>query len=374
MSARRLAVLVALAVAAAGGAALASRPLLAARGPAAGAGPAPVAAPVFPAIQDLQMTLVESGDDTRGPAQEVLITYRAPDLYRFSYVTPGRGGQLQIQRGSVAEGFFGYGDGTVQPYTRAAEVYCGAQGVYRLSFLEHLTTDFFVLKRDALAAGARYLLAPRSLAGMRFAGAANAELRLWLDSAGKPSRLESADGAGKLLHKYEFRNVRWNLGVADDAFQPSPPPGTRVVVPSPALSVEGTRVAQPASPVQTVRTVGSLAEARTLLPFKVFEPSRLPAGYRGPVMVRVGFPVSQFVESVYADGVGCRVTFSQFPTNRRGFSSFQGDAIRLPDGTAANRVASSVGTSLGWEREGTSLSLRGPLPLEELAATAVSLR
>jgi hypothetical protein len=364
MSRGRLAVLLAVGVlVAAGGAGVASQPLLA-RGPV---GPSPVTSlPVFPAIQDLQMTVVESTEATRGAGPGVNISYRAPDLYRFEYGLGGVGRSgVRIRRGDVTEDYFDRGDGAVRPFMQPSEGLCGGQIAYRLGFLEHIGQDFFVLKREALPDGARYLMAPRSLAGMRFAGAGNAQVRLSLDLGGTPTRVESTDAAGKLLRTFEFKNVRLNRGLPDDTFRYQPPPGVRVET-APLPSVEGTRSTSPQPTPPPLQTVGSLEEARALVKFSVFQPRQLPDGYRTPLAVYVRPSVYPSVEAVYADAAGCRMRLSQYPVTR----SFPGEPVRLLDGTQATRS----GGQLSWERQGTSIFLSGPLSLDELLATAASMR
>jgi hypothetical protein len=48
--------------------------------------------------------------------------------------------------------------------------------------------------------------------------------------------------------------------------------------------------------------------------------------------------------------------------------------VRLPDGSQASRSGYGYTVFLSWEREGTSLSLSGPVSIDELVAMAGSLR
>ncbi len=330
-----------------------------ARPPVAGALPAPS----FPEVRDLRMTLIDDEGNSRRPTQPQVVTFRRPDWYRFDSAFDPQAGApvfVRIQRGDQLETYFPRMDGAVGRAVQPAGLYCGAGSVYRLGFLERLKTDFFILSRDALREETRYVLAPRSLEGIRFAGAARAELRLWLNRAGLPVRLESTDAAGKLFRKLRFTDVRLNQGLPDDAFEYRPPPDVRVVP-----QVGGI-------PGAAVVRLLSIEEARPRVRFRLFEPHKLPPGFSGPVEVRLPSPASPLVETDYVDPLGCRVALSQYPVS--GGAGSGGEKVRLPDGTPATWSQFGAGISLAWTREATNLLLRGPVSLDELVVMAGSVR
>jgi outer membrane lipoprotein-sorting protein len=340
------------------------------RGASPSAHPAPIAAlPGFPAIQDLQMTLVifptERGGGRR---EETRVTYRRPDQYRLVDST---GNFVTIRQGASAVRYITSPDYPAERIFVQAGALCGLEpAILSLGILEHMPADFFVLGSEKASTGRRYHLAPRSLAGIRLAGTAGAEVHLLLDGAGLPSRLEVTEGAGKLFRKWEFRNVALNRGVGDEAFQPPtvPPNAPSTILPRPAQ-------------VPPVAGVGALADVARRVPFRVWSATRPPAGFAPkpearftilPSPLARGGPVQAFVNSDWVDANGCKVTLNQDNLVRPGSSS-QGE-VRLPDGSQARLSGYGYTVALSWDREGTSLSLNGPVSIDELVAMAGSLR
>jgi hypothetical protein len=324
--------------------------------------------PGFPTIQDLQMTLVsfptELGNNRR---EETRVTYRRPDQYRLA---EGAGNYVTIRQGASTIRYITSPDYPTERIQAQAGALCGLEpAIWSLGILEHLSADFFVLGSEKASAGRRYRLAPRSLAGIRLAGTAGAEVHLLLDGAGLPSRLEVIEGAGKLLRKWEFRNLALNRGVGDDAFLPP------TVAPGPPITI----VPRP-SQTQAVSGAGPLADVARRVPFRVWSATRPPAGFVPTPELRFtifpsplarGGPAQGFVNSDWVDVNGCKVTLTQ--DNYRSTGPSQG-TVRLPDGSQASRTGYGHIVSLSWDREGTSLHLSGPVSIDELVAMAGSLR
>jgi hypothetical protein len=319
------------------------------------------------------MTLITFSVDG-GSRGETEVTYRRPEQYRVVEGGGGRsGGFVTIRQGASAVTYITTPDYPTERIRAQAGSLCGLEpAILSLGFLEHLPADFFVLGSERASTGRRYRLAPRSLDGIRLAGTAGAEVRLQLDGAGLPSRLEVTEGPGKLLRKWEFRNVALNRGVGDDAFQPPTiPPG------GPPTTI----MPRPGGQAQPVAGVGSLAEVARRVPFRVWSAARPPAGFAAkpearftilPSPLARGGPVQAFVFSDWVDANGCKVTLNQDNLIRSGSSSK--GTVRLPDGSQASRSGYGYTVFLSWEREGTSLSLSGPVSIDELVAMAGSLR
>jgi hypothetical protein len=327
--------------------------------------------PGFPAIQDLQMTLVTFPTELSGASrEETKVTYRRPDQYRL-VEGAGRSPEIvTIRQGANAVRYITTPDGSADRFYAQPGALCGLEpAIWSLGILEHLPADFFVLGSEKASAGRRYHLAPRSLAGIRLAATAGGEVHLLLDSAGLPSRLEVTEGAGKLLRKWEFRNVALNRGVGDAAFQPPTiaPGGPPTIVP------------RPGGQAQPVSGVGSLAEVARRVPFRVWSAARPPAGFVPKPEARFtilgdfrGRTGQGIITSDWVDANGCKVTLTQDNLTSPGSSSK--GTVRLPDGSQASRTGYGSTVVLSWDREGTSLRLSGPVSIDELVAMAGSLR
>lgn len=305
----------------------------------------------YQAILELRYTL--GGDDQ---ALEIKQAFKKPDRYRLEFLAPPElKGQVTVFDGRTMW-FYSPQDNEVTVFEGAGEDTVGQD-----------QKSLFPGIIDGLrAAGSiktvgRGRVDNRSAYILELADAAQAgddpvaRRRVWIDrETWLPLKVEAYDASGKRISAAVYRDVKVNVGLADDLFEFTIPEGVRVT--------EG----------GVMPEVVTLDEARKAVGFSLLEPSYLPAGVSLRQVSRVGSGADLTIVLDYGQG-NSTLTISE---NRvvPGAGPMPGTSPTNLGGLSAEVIQSGEFSIVHWITGDVELSMTGNLPLDELGRIARSMR
>jgi outer membrane lipoprotein-sorting protein len=312
------------------------------------------AAKTYAALTDYQVvTEIISGGG--GPNDRVVIqqSMRKPDSYRLDSLEPvDIKGQTMIRNGRALWSY--------DPVAREL-IISGIDAANYDSNDRIILAD--VIARFATVKDAKYLRSEQgdtgTLAVVEYPDPAPDQdgnlVRLWADAkTGIPERVEYIYRDGSVTQTVVFRDLRQNPGLPDDRFNFAVPPGTTIINDdSAAHSV-------------------TLEEARRTADFQIMLPDRLPEGYDLTDISLSGGGDNLLVTLSYTSGERL------IELSEGKYSGIDGAAPgsvkQVVNGVEYSVDAAEGFATIGWTRDGVSITLTADRPLEELFSIAESLK
>ncbi|MHB0885294.1 MAG: outer membrane lipoprotein-sorting protein [Bacillota bacterium] len=306
----------------------------------------------YQATLDLKYTL--AGQDQ---TVEIKQSFKKPDRHRLEFLAPAElKGQLTVFNGQTMW-TYSPSDNEVLVFTQAGEEVVGQDQRSLISgVLDSLKSAESVRAagRGRIEGRFAYILevTPATPKGDDLVSL----LKVWVDRATwLPLKVETYNGAGKLVSSALYKDVKENSGLADDLFKFTPPQGANVT--------QG----------GALPAVVSIEQARSAANFGLKQPTYLPAGLSLLQISRIGSGADVAIVFEYGRGEAATLSISE---NKAipGATDMPGMKPTDLGGLSAEVIQTDEFSSVHWVVGGVEISMTSNLPLDELGKVARSIR
>lgn len=311
----------------------------------------------FEKLSDYQVTLeLKYTLADQDQAVEIEQSFKKPNLHRLEFLAPDElKGQLTVYDG---ETMWTYSptDDEVLVFTQAGEEAVGQdQRMLIPGVLDSVRSAQSVrsVGRAQVEGRSAYAL---ELTPSTAQGDLVGRLKVWVDrGTWLPLKVETYDGAGKLVSSAVYKDIKVDSSLADELFEFTAPEGATVI--------QGGAMPE----------VISLEQARNSADFGLKQPAYLPAGVSLAQVSRIGSGADLTIMLDYGRGEEPVLSINE---NRAtpGATDMPGVALTDLGGLSAEVIQSDEFSSVHWVAGGVEISMTSNLPLDELGKIARSIR